>query len=302
MLQATSTLPTPAPSPSPPIGRTWPDVVADLLREHTGAGILLLLFGALLFVVAVVALFALVSYLRAGKRGTSWKLLWGAVEHGAPEEAARTAAGGPGDRPPPASSALPLPAVAKAAAQFIEVIPEVVAATRDADLDRAEGRLLHALLHNTQQSRAVVRRAAIFRVEPRGSDQVMVLQRGFPERAFSGRPEFAFSTYLQDRKGLCWKAALQAQAVRRVRPGARAGVLAVSRVREDPEFLARPGEHRFESILIGPILARTEILGAICLDSEHTDFYDDDDKQTVALASLAMEAAWVLRAPRPPRP
>jgi hypothetical protein len=280
-------------------------VVADLLNENTGAGILLLAFGALLFAVVVVALFALVSYLRAGKQGTSWKLLWGAVEHGAPEPSGP----GPGttsaadtDRAPAGSSALPLPAVAKAAAQFIEVIPEIVAATKDTDLDRAEGRLLHALLHNTQQSRAVVRRAAILRVEQRGGDRVMVLQRGFPERAFSGRPEFAYSTYLQDHKGLCWKAALQAQAVRNVRPGARAGVLAVSRVHEDPQYLERPGEHRFQSILIGPILARTEILGAICLDSEHTDFYDDDDKQTVALASLAVEAAWVLRRTRTPRP
>jgi hypothetical protein len=293
------------------VGRTWP----DFLHEHATVGIVLTLVLAAIAMFFVGLGFIAVAYRRAVREGRSFDA-WGGYlfklgppsAHGGP-----AAVSGVGSGPPPSAphSAGPAPggapaaldppnAVVRGALALVRSAQSIATASTDAEANEREGYLLSALYTATTHHEGTTRRASILKVSVvPGGDEAMSVHHGFPDADFV-KPYTVFrkSAFETDGAGLCW-AAVHACKGAHGGDSIKRNVFHASDVTKEASYVHVPGHHTFKSILVAPIHIDGHLLGVVCLDSAQTDHYEEDDQYLVAIAALALGAAWHGRAKNP---
>jgi hypothetical protein len=298
---------------SPDIGRTWPDVI----HEHAQVGAVLALAALFLVVFFVSTSFLVVAYRRAVHEGRSFDAVGGwlfrlgspaiAVSAGANDGAERASRPPPGGqvsgssgRVPTAdlapSSGAPAHPTARGALAIVRAALEIATAKTEADANDREGYLLTALFNSTTHQEGAMRRASLLKVsdEP-GGDQSMRVHQGFPETSFR-KPYARFSAkaFRDNGVGLCW-AAVHACGGGHSGESIKRNVFHAPDVAKETSFVSTPGHHAFRSVLIAPVGVGGHLFGAICLDSEEIDHYEEDDQHMIATAALALAVAWQAR-------
>ena len=315
----------------PDVGRTWPDVI----HEHAQVGVLLALVAVFLVVFFVSTLFLVVAYRRAVQEGRSFDAVGGWLfKLGSPANG-RSASATDGDKRgasadaggassgrvhaatgvDPASlagataaalagaaagTALPAGApahpTARGALAIVRAALEIASAKTESDANDREGYLLTALFNSTTHQEGAMRRASLLKVsdDPSG-DSTMRVHQGFPETSFR-KPYTRFSAkaFRENGAGLCW-AAVHACGGGHAGESIKRSVFHAPDVSKEPSFVSTPGHHVFRSVLIAPVAANGHLFGAICLDSEEIDHYEEDDQHMIATAALALAVAWQAR-------
>jgi hypothetical protein len=288
-------------------GRTWP----DFLHEHATAGVVMTATVAVLVMFSVGLVFVFIAYRRAVQEGRSFDA-WGGFlfKLGAPTST--TTASSPSTSVPPVSSPTsghmasvpaggggavdPPSRVARGALALVRAAQAISVSTGDADASDREGYLLTALHESTKHHDGTTRRASILKVTPlSGGDEAMSVHHGFPETSFvKPHAQFLRSAFERDGAGLCW-AAVHACRAGHSTESIKRNVFHAPDVSKEASFVRIPGHHSFKSILIAPVQAAGQLLGVVCLDSEQTDHYEEDDQYLIALAALALGTAWQAR-------
>jgi GAF domain-containing protein len=293
-----------AASASGPGGLSWP----DFLDRHANAGVALAVCGLTLVLLLVMVGFALAAWRMGRKQGRPWSVFFGLASVGAEVPAQDSLE-------KLSSSVAQLEALlaripnagelASADAQSFEMYKLAMVLSQllprltveeDPIAISLERKMLGLLLTATRPTQGKERRASILRAIPRGDDQAMVLRVGYPSESFEFPVEFLRSDYLGTEKGLCWKAGFHAQALNSAE--SLPSVLAVPDVSKDPSYLVKTGHHTFRSILLAPIMAGTEVMGVVCLDSQEVNHYQDRDHYIITMLAHHLSIAWVLRRSR----
>jgi hypothetical protein len=290
-------------------GRTWP----DFLHEHAGAGVVLTGTVAIFAMFVVGLVFVFVAYRRAVKEGRSFEA-WGGYlfKLGAPTAMERVATSSSlsSSTPPSSFSSGRMPAahagaaastdarsrVARGALALVRAAQAIAAAANEAEANDREGYFLTALHESTKHHDGTTRRASILKVSPlAGGDEAMSVRHGFPETSFvKPHAQFLRSAFESDGAGLCW-AAVHACRAGHATESIKRNVFHAPDVSKESSFVRIPGHHAFKSILIAPVHVAGRLLGVLCVDSEQTDHYEEDDQYLIALAALALGTAWHAR-------
>jgi hypothetical protein len=293
------------------VGRTWP----DFLHEHATAGVVLTLLLAVLAMFLVGIIFIAVAYRRAIREGRSFDA-WGGYlfKLGPPSSPPAAGATHSSSQPPPStprSGGGPAPAgptgipeapnvVVRGALALVRAAQSIATAPTAADAEEREGYLLSALYTATTHHEGTTRRASILKVTALpGGDEAMSVHHGFPETTFV-KPHTIFrrSAFEADGAGLCW-AAVHACKGPHGGDSIKRNVFHAPDVTKEASYVPAPGHHAFKSILIAPVHIDGHLLGVVCLDSAQTDHYEEDDQYLIAIAALALGAAWHGRAKNP---
>jgi hypothetical protein len=287
-------------------GRTWP----DFLHEHATAGVLMTGTVAVLVMFTVGLVFVFIAYRRAVKEGRTFDA-WGGYlfKLGAPTPttpASSSSGSMPSIATPPsgrmaaavaAGAAVDPPSrVVRGALALVRAAHAIAVAVDEAEANDREGYLLTALHESTKHHDGTTRRASILKVTPvAGGDDAMSVHHGFPETSFV-RPHARFlrSAFDSDGAGLCWTAVHACRAGHSTESIKRS-VFHAPDVSKESSFVRIPGHHAFKSILIAPVQVVGRLLGVVCLDSEQTDHYEEDDQYLIAIAALALGTAWQAR-------
>jgi hypothetical protein len=295
------------------IGRTWPDVV----HEHAQVGILLALSAVFLIVFFVSTIFLVVAYRRAVQEGRSFDAVGGWLFRLGSPSAGGGAGANDGDRrsssaairagvtssesvPAAPDAALisgaPAHPTARGALAIVRAALEIATAKTEADANDREGYLLTALFNSTTHQEGAMRRASLLKVsDDPGGDPSMRVHQGFPETSFR-KPYTRFSAkaFRENGVGLCW-AAVHACGGGHSGESIKRNVFHAPDVSKETSFVSTPGHHAFRSVLIAPVGVDGHLFGAICLDSEEIDHYEEDDQHMIATAALALAVAWQAR-------
>lgn len=300
----------------PDVGRTWPDVI----DEHAQVGVLLALVAVFLVVFFVATLFLVVAYRRAVEEGRSFDAVGGWLfKLGAPGPTGG-ANGTDGDKGGSSGEGLaggtssgrvvvatgaagadaladtPAHPTARGALAIVRAALEIATAKTEAEANDREGYLLTALFNSTTHQEGAMRRASLLKVSDDASgDRAMRVHQGFPETSFR-KPYTRFSAkaFRENGAGLCW-AAVHACGGGHAGDSIKRNVFHAPDVSKETSFVSTPGHHVFRSVLIAPVGANGHLFGAICLDSEEIDHYEEDDQHMVAAAALALAVAWQAR-------
>jgi hypothetical protein len=287
-------------------GRTWP----DFLHEHATAGVLLTATVAVLVMFLVGLVFVFIAYRRAVADRRSFDA-WGGYlfKLGAPEPAksgeSSSASARTGSLPSSghlqaaaaAGVALdPSSKVARGALALVRAAQAIANAPTDAEANDREGYFLTALHESTKHHDGTTRRASILKVSALpGGDEAMSVHHGFPETSFvKPHTQFRRSAFEQDGAGLCW-AAVHACSAGHGADSIKRSVFHAPDVSRESSFVRIPSHHSFKSVLIAPVTVAGRLLGAVCLDSEQTAHYEENDQYLMAIAALALGTAWQAR-------
>jgi hypothetical protein len=294
--------------PAKDTGRTWP----DFLHEHATAGVLLTSTVAVTVMFLVGLVFVFVAYKRAVKEGRSFDA-WGgylfklgsptpttSASNSSVSSTTRVSTPGSGHLPAAptrADAALDPPSrVARGALALVRAAQAIAIAPSSAEANDREGYFLTALHESTKHHEGTTRRASILKVIPLpGSDEAMSVHHGFPESSFV-RPhtQFLRTAFERDGAGLCW-AAVHACRAGHSTDSIKRNVFHAPDVSRESSFVRVPGHHAFQSVLIAPVHVAGRLLGVVCLDSEQTAHYEEEDQYLIALAALALGTAWQAR-------